>query len=244
MRQQPAVVQRGPPADEPALVGLLPEARDQRAQQQYLHGAHPGMRRHFERAEFEEAEPARRGVRRIELVDGEFGAVRVAGQIGQQMTQQPVDEPRRCGLAARLVLLRQLLERDLELVEAVVARLVDARRLARRADEHPREQIGQRRVVLPVGDEASQQIGPAQERAVRGRRAAERDVVAAARAHVPAVEHELFGAEPRLPRFLVQRSPSSSTNSSHVEAGWMLTSITPGSGVTLRTLMRGSRGGV
>ena len=49
---------------------------------------------------------------------------------------------------------------------AVVARLVDARRLAGRADEQPGEEVGQRRVVVPVGDQAAQQVGPAQERAV------------------------------------------------------------------------------
>ena len=68
---------------------------------------------------------------------------------------------------------RELTERDLQLVQAVVPRLVDARRLARRADEESREQIRQRRMVVPVGDQAAQQIGPAQERAV-GRRSVRR----------------------------------------------------------------------
>ena len=60
---------------------------------------------------------------------------------------------------------RHLRHGDLELVEAVVARLVDARRLAGRADEQAREQVAQRRMVLPVQHQALQQIGPAQERA-------------------------------------------------------------------------------
>ena len=59
-------------------------------------------------------------------------------------------------------------------------------------------------MILPVGDQAAQQIGPAQERAVGRRRAAEHDVVAAAGAGVPAVEHELLGAEPRVARVLVE----------------------------------------
>ena len=62
---------------------------------------------------------------------------------------------------------RHVRERDLELVEAVVARLVDARRLAGRADEQAGEQVGQRRMALPVEHEALQQVGPAQERRVR-----------------------------------------------------------------------------
>ena len=60
-------------------------------------------------------------------------------------------------------------------------------------------------MVLPVGDEAAQQVGPAQQRAVRRGGAAERHVVAAARAGVAPVEHELLGAQPREPRFLVER---------------------------------------
>ena len=101
---------------------------------------------------------------------------------------------------------RQLRERDLELVDAVVPRLVDARRLARRADEQSREQVRQRRVVVPVGDQAAQQIGPAQERAVGRRRAAEHEVVAAAGAGVAAVEHELLGRRGRAClRLLVER---------------------------------------
>ena len=59
-------------------------------------------------------------------------------------------------------------------------------------------------MVVPVAEQAAQQVGPAQERAVGRRRAAEDDVVAAAGAGVPAVEHELLGAQPRLPGLLVE----------------------------------------
>jgi hypothetical protein len=65
-------------------------------------------------------------------------------------------------LLAGFEALRHLLEGDFQFVEAFVARLVDARRLAGGADEHAGEQVGQRRVVLPVGDQAAQQVGPAQ----------------------------------------------------------------------------------
>jgi hypothetical protein len=50
-------------------------------------------------------------------------------------------------------------------------------------------------MVLPIGDDAGEQIGPPQEWAVLGRDAAQHDVVAAAGADVPAVEHELLGHE-------------------------------------------------
>ena len=162
------------------------------------------MRRHFEGAEFHQAQPAGRAGRRIQLVDRELGAVRVAGEVDEQVAQQPVHQP---GLRAFLAFLRlalQLLERDLQLVEVVVARLVDARRLAGRSDERAGEKVGQRRVVLPIGDEALQQVGAAQQRAVGRGGASERHVVAAAGAGVAAVEHELLGGEPREARLLVE----------------------------------------
>ena len=170
---------------------MLPEPGDQRADEQLLGEAHARVRRHLEGAELDEAEPAHRPLRRIELVDADLGAVRVAGHVDQQVAEQAVDQPGR-DRAARL---GDLAQRDLELVERLVARLVDARRLAGGADEQAGEQVGQRGMVLPVGDDAGEQIGPAQERAVRRREAAEHDVVAAAGADMPAVEHELLGAE-------------------------------------------------
>ncbi len=96
------------------------------------------------------------------------------------------------------------LKRDLHLVERVVARFVDARRLACRADEQARKQVRHRRVVLPIGDDAAEQVRAAKEGAVGGRGRAEHDVVAAAGAGVAAVDHELLGAEPRQARLLVE----------------------------------------
>ena len=97
--------------------------------------------------------------------------------------------------------------------ERVVARLVDARRLRGRADEQPGEQVRQRRVVLHERDQAREQVGPLQERAVERRRPAERDVVAAARAGEPAVEHVLLGgaARPRARRRRRSRSSAASS---------------------------------
>ena len=139
--------------------------------------------------------------------------------------------------------LRHLRERDLELVQRLVARLVDARRLAGRPDEQAGEQIGERRVALPVEHDALQQVRPAQERAVGRRRAAEHDVAAAAGAGLAAVAHELFRAEAReraLPRRAAARCRPPRASCC---AGCRFTSITPGSGVTLMTSSRGSNGG-
>ena len=141
----------------------------------------------------------RSAVGRIELVDADFGAMGIAGDVDEQIAENAVDDPERPAGPG------DLRERDLELMELVVARLVEPRRLARRADEQAREQIGKRGMALPVEHEAREQIGPAQERRIRGRRAADHDVVAAARAGVTAVGEELVGSEPRQPRLLIKR---------------------------------------
>ena len=60
-------------------------------------------------------------------------------------------------------------------------------------------------MALPVEDQAAQQVGPPQEGRIGRARAAEDDVIAAAGAGMAAVRHELVGAEPRLPRFFVER---------------------------------------
>ena len=124
--------------------------------------------------------------------------MRVAGEIGKEAPKRPIDDRGR-----RRPL--DLGEAPLELVETGAPAFVDARRLRGRADEEAREEVRERGMMLPVGDERAQEIGAAQERAVGRSRAAERHVVPAARAGVPAVEHELLGAEARRPCRLVER---------------------------------------
>ena len=120
---------------ERAPVRCLPEPGDQRAHQQLLGKAHAGMRWHLERAELDETKPAGRAVRRIELVDADLGTMRVATDVDQQMAENAIDQPRR----RRATLLRlHFGERDLQLIELIVAGLVDARRLTGRADEQTR----------------------------------------------------------------------------------------------------------
>ena len=237
--QHEPIVQLGAPARQAGGVRLAPEARDQGAEQQLLRDAHARVRRHLEGPQLEQAAPARRDVRRIELVDAELRAVRVAGDVDQQVTQRAIDEPGR----RRAVRRREARERDLDLVEAVVPPFIDPRRLARRAEKQPGEEIRQRRVVVPVGDQASQQVGPPEERAVCRRRAAQHEVIAAAGPGVASVEHELLGSEARLPA-RPRRAPSSARRADPSRsAGCTFTSITPGSGVTRKCGSRGSSGG-
>ena len=112
MRQQQAIVQRRAPAHQLAAIGLLPEARDERAQQQHLHHAHARVRRHLEGAQLDQAEAAGRAVGRIELVDAELGPVRIAGQVDEQVAQQAVDQPGLRRLVAGAVSALELLEGD------------------------------------------------------------------------------------------------------------------------------------
>jgi hypothetical protein len=163
------------------------------------------VRRHFKGAEFQQAEAAAGAVGRIELVDAELGAMGVAGKIDQQITQQPVHQPRCQRFLAGTLFERHLLKRDVQLVEIVVARFIHARRLAGGADELAGEQIRQCGMVLPVGNEAAQQIGPPQHGTVCGCGATQCDVVAAAGAGVAPVEHEFFGGEAGQPRGFVER---------------------------------------
>src|SRR5262249_41590597 len=96
-------------------------------------------------------------------------------------------------------------ERDLELVELAVPALVDARVLRGGADEEPREEIREGWMVLPVGEEAREQVRTPQERAVERMRGADDDVVSAAGADRAAVDQELLGREPAEARLLVER---------------------------------------
>src|SRR5215471_17151124 len=61
-------------------------------------------------------------------------------------------------------------------------------------------------MVLPVGNEAAQQVWSAEERTVGGAGAAHRDVVAATGARMASVQHELLGGETREAGFFVQHT--------------------------------------
>ena len=95
MGQHEFVVQRGSPAHEPAFTRLAPEPGGERPQQQLLGETHAGVRRHLESAKFDQAEAPGRAVRGIELVDADFRAMGVAGNVDQQIAEQPVHQPER-----------------------------------------------------------------------------------------------------------------------------------------------------
>ncbi len=97
-----------------------------------------------------------------------------------------------------------LRQSDLELVDAFVAGFVDARGLTGRADEEAGEEIRERGMVVPVGDDAGQKVGASQKRAVGRCQAPHDDMIAAAGAGVAAIEHELLGRQPRKVRVLVE----------------------------------------
>ncbi len=58
---------------------------------------------------------------------------------------------------------------------------------------------------LPIENKAFEKIGPAQERTIGGRAAADHHMIAAAGAGMAAIDHEFVGAEPGLARFVIER---------------------------------------
>ena len=194
-------MQRSSPPHQFATVRIPPEVRDQRSYQQLLCETHARVRRHLERAQLHQANPARSVFWRIELINKELSTMGITCQIGQKVTEDPIDEPRRRGRGA---LIRNLIECDFQLVDGIGARLIHTRMLAGGTDERAREQIRKRWVVVPVTDQAPQQIGPPQKRTIFGRRAADHDVVAASRAAVLPVQHEFLRPQAALPGKLVE----------------------------------------
>ena len=124
------------------------------------------MRRHFKGAKFEQAQAPGRTIGRIQFVDGKFRTVGVAGEVNQKVAQQSIHQPGLVGFFAAFVFCRfqcgisqrhvHLLEGDFELVERVVPRFIHARALRGRTDEGAGKQIRQRRMILPIRDQAAQ----------------------------------------------------------------------------------------
>src|SRR5437764_14845762 len=85
-----------------------------------------------------------------------------------------------------------------------MAGLVHAWGLAGWTNEQAAEEPAQRGMVLPVGKQRAQQVGPAQDGGIRRRVAADDDVIAAAGASVTSIDHELLGSEPGLAGFVVE----------------------------------------
>ena len=144
-------------------------------------------------------------VRGIEFVDADLGTVGVAGDVDQQVAEDPVDQPGRAIQAGRGERVGDLPQRDLQLIKLIVARFIHARRLAGRADEQAAEQVAERGMVLPIPDQRGEQVRAAQERAVGRGRAADDDMVAAAGPGRPAVDHVFGRIEQALPRLFVER---------------------------------------
>ena len=165
--------------------------------------AHTRVRRHFKSAKFDETQPAGGTIRRIKLVDADFRPVGVAGDVHQQVSQEPVHQPREG--CRPLVWAMDLGEGDFQLIETVVSCLVNAWCLGRRADEQTREQVGQAWMALPMQDQAAQEVRTAQERAVERCRSADNYMIAATCAGVFAIDHELVGTQAGLTRVFNKR---------------------------------------
>jgi len=58
-----------------------------------LREAHAGVRRHFEGAHLDQAEPAAAGIGRVELVDAELGPMGVAAGVDEQVAEEAIHQP-------------------------------------------------------------------------------------------------------------------------------------------------------
>src|SRR5881392_3858805 len=88
--QHKAVMEFGAPAHEGTPAGLSPETGNERAKEELLGQTHARVRRHFKGAQLDETEPAAAGLGRVELVDAEFGPVRVARHVDEQVAKDSV----------------------------------------------------------------------------------------------------------------------------------------------------------
>ncbi len=132
-------------------------------------------------------------------------------------------------------LFRDLVECNFQLIDGIRACLIHARMLARRSDKHPGEQVGERRMVLPITNQASQQIGAAQECAVRRGGAADHNVIASSGARVLPIHHEFLSSQASLSRQCVDGLGRPHQFFPRRRGQRMFTSMTPGSGVTFST---------
>ena len=164
-------------------------------------------------------------VRRVELVDAELRAVRVARHVDQQVPERPIDEPRR----------------HRRLRRPASARTRSRARTGCRAGPRRRAAPGssdrgtvRRTGTTATGDCASSSTrlrsrsGRRRNGLSAGDAAAQHEVIAAAGPGVAAVEHELLGASSP-PAALLRRASSSARRADpNSAAGCTLTSITPG----------------
>ena len=130
MGEEEAIVNFRAPADEAVVIGLFPEMRDHRPQEEVLSEAHLGVRGHFEGAHFQEAEATGGGFGGKEFVDAEFGTMGISGGVDQEIPEDAVDEP-----GGDIAFFGNLIERDFEFVDLIVSGLIDAGGLAGGADE-------------------------------------------------------------------------------------------------------------
>lgn len=165
------------------------------------------MRRHLESTQFDQPATIAGTIGGIQLVDAKFSPVSVTGDINQEMPEDAIDQPRQVaaeGSEAVADAFGDLLKSDFQFIQVVIAGFIDTWGLTGRTDEQPRKQIRQRRMIVPASQQTPQQIGPAQNRAICRGGATQDDVVAASRARMTAILHELFGAQSSKVRFLVQ----------------------------------------
>src|SRR5258706_522467 len=136
VREHPAIMDVGAPANEAVPVWLAPEFADESAQEEMLRQAHARVWWHLESSHFDEAQPAAAALRREKFINAELGTMRVAAGVREQVAKETVRQPGRhvaakvrtriAGTPVCLVTPAaadqsiEFLERDFEFVERIV----------------------------------------------------------------------------------------------------------------------------
>src|SRR5436309_10990713 len=93
MREHEPVMEFGAPAHQGPLIRVLPATGDQRAEQELWGEAHARVRRHCKGAQLDQAKAAAAGFGRVEFVDAELRAMRVASNVNEQVAKNPIHQP-------------------------------------------------------------------------------------------------------------------------------------------------------
>src|SRR5664279_4688260 len=85
MRQHETIMQASTPAGELASNRCVPKPRHKGSNQHLLRKAHARIRGHLETTKFDKAKAASWAIWRVELIDADFSAVRIATDIDEKI---------------------------------------------------------------------------------------------------------------------------------------------------------------
>jgi hypothetical protein len=150
-----------------------------------------GIGEGFEGAEFNNAKGAAGLLGVPKFIDANFGAMRVATPIHQEIGEEHLIERMRKGFAEP----NRAATGDIEFGHGIVGAFIDPGSLAAGSKELACKDVGESGMILPVPDHGGEKIGSGEERAGHGFGSAEAEMSATSGAGDFSVEPEFSGAE-------------------------------------------------